>query len=156
MNTTDAHGWTRRSQSNVVLWTLQALLAALFLFAGAMKLVLPIEAMGGPIPLPGAFLRFLGVAEVLGAIGLIAPGALHMARGLTPIAAGALAIVMVGATEITVLGGSLAGAVVPFVVGVLLTAIVYGRRAWLPSGVAQRRLDRSAVHIVDAAVRVTL
>src|SRR4051812_4591721 len=57
---------------NVLLWVVQGLLAALFVFAGAIKLVLPLEALtAGPVPLPGLFLRFIGVAEVLGAFGLI-------------------------------------------------------------------------------------
>src|SRR5215472_7107025 len=46
------------------LWTVQVLLALVFLFAGGLKLVLPIEMLKGPIALPGAFLRFLGTAEV--------------------------------------------------------------------------------------------
>ena len=56
----------------VLLWIVQILLACLFLFAGGMKLVLPIEQMttGSPIILPGWLLRFLGVVEVLGALGL--------------------------------------------------------------------------------------
>ena len=39
---------------NITLWVIQGLLAALFLFAGSMKLVLPIEAMAGPVSLPMA------------------------------------------------------------------------------------------------------
>ena len=46
-----------------LLWIAQGLLALLFLFAGGMKLVLPIESMAGPVDLPGWFLRFLGVAR---------------------------------------------------------------------------------------------
>ena len=51
---------------NVALWIAQGLLAALFLFAGGTKLILPIEEMTKEIALPGLFLRFIGVAEVLG------------------------------------------------------------------------------------------
>ena len=58
---------------NIALWIIQALLAALFLFAGGMKLITPIEEMTKQIAMPGWFLRFIGVAEVLGAIGLILP-----------------------------------------------------------------------------------
>ena len=60
---------------NIALWIVQALLAALFLFAGGMKLVMPIEEMTKqmPLPLPGWFLLFTGVVEVLGAVGLILP-----------------------------------------------------------------------------------
>jgi hypothetical protein len=59
-----------------VLWIIQALLALLFLFAGGTKLIIPpdvLASMGSPnqIPLPGLFVRFVGVAEVLGALGLL-------------------------------------------------------------------------------------
>jgi hypothetical protein len=74
------------------LWIGQGLLAIIFLFSGGLKLVLPLEAMTGPIPLPGLFLRFIGVAEVLGAIGLILPGVLRIRPGLTPLAAAGLVI----------------------------------------------------------------
>ncbi len=63
---------------NRILWIVQWLLALLFLFAGVMKLVLPIEEMTKQIALPGAFLRFVGVTEVLGAFGLILPGLLRI------------------------------------------------------------------------------
>ena len=56
----------QRSIMPHALWTVQIVLALLFLFAGAMKLVMPIEAMTKEMPLPGLFLRFVGVAEVLG------------------------------------------------------------------------------------------
>ena len=68
------------------LWIVQGLLALLFLFAGGMKLVLPMEQLEGSMPMPGAFLRFIGVAEVLGAIGLILPALLRIQPWLTPAA----------------------------------------------------------------------
>ena len=74
------------------LWIVQALLAALFLFAGGMKLVLPLEQMTGPIALPGPLLRFIGVMEVLGGLGLVLPGLLGIRPGLTPLAAAGLVI----------------------------------------------------------------
>jgi len=112
---------------NRVLWTVQGLLAALFLFAGVMKLVLPIEAMAGPVVLPGPFLRLIGVAETLGAIGLVVPWLTRILPELTPVAAGGLVIIMIGATAVTVLGGALAGAIVPLIVGVLATVVAVGR-----------------------------
>jgi len=113
--------------SSAALWSIQGLLAALFLFAGGMKLVMPIEMMKGPVELPGLFLRFIGVCEVLGAIGLILPELLRIKRVLTPVAAAGLTIIMMGATVITAMGGALAPAGVPFVVGVLLSVVAYGR-----------------------------
>ena len=58
---------------NISLWIVQVLLALLFLFAGGVKLVLPLDKLTGPIPVPGPFTRFIGVAEVLGGLGLILP-----------------------------------------------------------------------------------
>ena len=67
---------------NTALWIVQALLAALFLFAGGIKLVTPMEEMMKqmPIPLPGWFVLFTGVVEMLGAIGLILPGSCAYGR----------------------------------------------------------------------------
>ena len=109
------------------LWIVQGLLAALFLFAGVMKLVLPLDQMTGTIPLPGAFLRFIGVVEVLGAVGLILPSLLRVRPGLTPLAAGGLVIIMIGAVWITVAGGDVAPAMIPLLVGVLAAFVAYGR-----------------------------
>jgi len=55
-------------KTNVPLWTIQGLLAALFLFAGVMKLIMPIEALTAQSTLPGLFLRFIGVVGVLGGL----------------------------------------------------------------------------------------
>jgi hypothetical protein len=109
------------------LWAVQGLLAALFLFAGGMKLILPIEKLAGPVALPGLFVRFIGVAEVAGALGLILPGLLRLWPGLTPLAAAGLVIIMIGATVITLAGGAVAPALMPLVVGLLAAFVAYGR-----------------------------
>jgi len=118
-------------KANVALWVVQVLLAGLFLFAGGFKLVAPIAEMTKQIPMPGAFLRFIGVAEVAGALGLILPGIFRIARRLTPIAAGGLVIIMSGAVGITMAGGQIAPALVPLVVGILAGVVSYGRRGAL-------------------------
>ncbi len=112
---------------NAALWIVQALLAALFLFAGGMKLVMPIEEMTKQVAMPGPFLRFIGVVEVLGAIGLILPGLLRIRPGLTPLAAVGLVIIMIGATVVTLVGGDVAPALIPLVVGLLAAFVAYGR-----------------------------
>lgn len=109
------------------LWIVQALLALLFLFAGVMKLVLPLDALKGPVALPGLFLRFIGVVEVLGALGLILPGLLHIRPRLTPLAALGLLILMLGAIAITLMIGDIASALVPLAVGLLAAFVAYGR-----------------------------
>jgi hypothetical protein len=112
---------------NAALWIVQALLAALFLFSGGMKLVLPLDKLTGPIPMPGAFLRFIGVIEVLGALGLILPGLFRIRPGLTPLAAAGLVIIMIGATALGLVTGDLPMALIPFVVGLLAAFVAYGR-----------------------------
>src|SRR5437016_3957167 len=109
------------------LWVVQGLLALLFLFTGGMKLVLPLEAMQGPVELPGLFLRCIGVAEVLGALGLILPGLLRIRPGLTPLAAAGLVIIMIGATVITLAAGEVVAALISLVVGPLAAFVAHGR-----------------------------
>jgi hypothetical protein len=114
---------------NTLLWTVQGLLALLFLFAGISKLVMPVAAMQqGPIALPGWFLRFLGVAETLGALGLVLPGIFGIRQSLTPLAAACLIPIMVGATAITAATGAGLGALFPLIVGLLSFSVAYGRR----------------------------
>jgi uncharacterized membrane protein YphA (DoxX/SURF4 family) len=122
----------RRSTLNIVLWVVQVLLALLFLFGGGTKLVMPLEQLAGPpgsVVLPGAFLRFIGVVEVLGGLGLILPGLLRIRPGLTPLAAAGLVIIMIGAVVITVMGGGSQAAMawIPALTGLLAAFVAYGR-----------------------------
>jgi hypothetical protein len=114
------------------LWTVQWLLAAVFLLAGVSKLVMSIEAMTQQIQLPGWFLRFIGVAETLGAIGLILPGLLQIRPGLTPLAAAGLVIIMVGATVVALVIGEVVGALISLIVGLLAAFVAYGRSRLAP------------------------
>ncbi|HXI34291.1 MAG TPA: DoxX family protein, partial [Gemmatimonadales bacterium] len=83
-----------------------------------------------------------------GALGLILPGALRIKRGLTPLAAAGLVIIMIGAVITTVATQGVAPAVMPFVVGILAGVVVRGRRDWAtPAVVSQaqaRPLARAA------------
>ena len=125
------------------LWTLQILLGLLFIWAGGMKLVLPLEKLTGPVPLPGLFVRFIGVAELLGGLGLILPGLLRIWTVLTPLAAAGLVVIMIGATGIGLAAGDAVMALIPFVVGLLAAFVAWGR--WK---VAPLR-DRSTVSHLD-------
>jgi uncharacterized membrane protein YphA (DoxX/SURF4 family) len=124
---------TMTKTTNYMLWSVQALLALLFLFTGGMKLALPIEAMTKQIALPRLFPRFIGVAEVLGAIALILPGTLRIRQGLTPLAAAALVVVMIGAIAVSWANFGIAQALMPLVVGILLAWVAYRRWAWTAS-----------------------
>ena len=119
------------------LWIIQILLALLFLFAGGTKLILPIEtlqSMGSPnqILLPGWFMRFIGLCEVLGALGLVFPVLLRIKPRLTVLAAVGLAILMIGAVVLSVVADGVLAGVVPLFVGLLLVFVAYGRREPTP------------------------
>src|SRR5712691_10916991 len=122
----------QRRSVTVTLWTVQGLLALLFLFAGSMKLIVPMEVMAAQmaVPLPGMFVRFIGVIEVAGALGLILPALTLILPLLPPLAACGLAIEMVGATVVTQIGIRGAAVLMPLVVGLLCVAIAYGRRSY--------------------------
>jgi hypothetical protein len=122
---------TTSKKVNVTLWTVQALLSALFLFAGWMKLVIPIAALEAQSGLSGEFLRFIGAAELLGALGLILPGLTRVQPRLTPLAAAGLVIIMIGATALTAAAG-VAAAIMPMVVGLLSLFVAYGRSRIAP------------------------
>ena len=113
---------------NIALWIVQGLLALLFLFAGGVKLVLPLDQLAKQAPpLPALFLRFVGVCEVLGAMGLILPRLRRVRANLTPLAAIGLIGIMIGAVVVTLTGGSPAQATFPVVVGALAVFVAYGR-----------------------------
>ena len=109
---------------------MQGVLAALFLFAGAMKMFTPLAVLEQQAHMPGLFLRFIAICELLGALGLIMPGIFRIRIYLTSLAASGLVIIMIGATIATVATASAAMAILPFMVGVLSGVVVYGRGAF--------------------------
>jgi hypothetical protein len=111
---------------NKTLWIAQVLLAALFLFAGGVKLVMSAEELAAA-GLPVLFLRFIAVCEILGALGLILPGLLKIGTGLTPLAAAGLVVIMIGATVFGILSGMFAMALIPAVTGLVAAFVAYGR-----------------------------
>lgn len=122
---------------NRLLWVVQVLLALLFLFAGGTKLVMPAKELTASGPLPAPFLRFIGVMEIVGGLGLILPGMLRIRTELTPLAAAGLVIIMSGAVVVTILTMDFAMAIMPFVTGVLALFVAYGRWRLVPLGMAQ-------------------
>jgi putative oxidoreductase len=114
----------------IALWTAQITLAMLFLFAGVMKFVMPVKEMTSGSSLPGSFFHFIGVMEVLGAIGLVLPCLLRISPFLTPVAACGLVIIMAGATVTSIPMGWIS--LLPLFVGVAAAFIAYGRFKLLP------------------------
>ena len=112
---------------NTRLWTAQAILAALFLFAGVFKLVTPTDVLATQSHMPGAFIKFIGVCETLGAIGLILPGLTKIRPGLTPLAAAGLVIIMIGAVVTSIIQGAGVAAAFPGVVGAIAFYVARGR-----------------------------
>jgi uncharacterized membrane protein len=113
---------------NRALWIVQGLLAILFAFAGIMKLITPVEVLSVMSPFPGELIRFIGVCEVLGAVGLILPYALRILPGLTALAAAGLVVIMIGATVTTLAIGGGVMALPTVILGLLAALVVFGRR----------------------------
>jgi len=113
---------------NILLWVLQALLAAAFLAHGLLLLMPPAEiAAQMNAALPRSFWVFLGVAEVAAAIGITLPGATRIQPWLVPAAAAGIMFVMVSATIWHVMRGEISSAVVTLVLLVMATFVAYMR-----------------------------
>ena len=113
---------------NTVLWTLQIVLALLFAFAGTSKFVMDPAQLAPPgSPVSADFIRFIGVCECLGAIGLIVPQWTGILPRLTAIAAICLIVIMIGAVIITLMTQPASLAILPFITGILLCVVAYGR-----------------------------
>jgi putative oxidoreductase len=118
------------------LWSVQGLLAAAFLASGAMKLAQPIEVLAQQASyaaaLPAVVVRFIGLAEVAGALGLILPAVTRIKPGLTPLAAGGLVVVMVLAMIWHLTHGEAAFVAAPLVLGALAAFVAWGRHLRAP------------------------
>ncbi len=119
---------------HVSLWVLQLGLGALFIAAGAMKVGISqaeILALGEEqawvLRVPEALIRFIGVSELAGGLGLILPAATRIKTWLTPLAAAGLTTVMVLAAGVHALSGEFAEIAVNVVLGTLTALVAYGR-----------------------------
>ena len=112
---------------NILLWFIQSLLAALFLFGGVMKLIMPGPALEQQAHMSATFLKFIGVCETLGGLGLVLPGIFRRQQYLTPLAAAGLVIIMIGAVVVSIRNMGVSSAILPAVVGVLCAFVAYGR-----------------------------
>jgi uncharacterized membrane protein YphA (DoxX/SURF4 family) len=125
------NGWT------IGLWVAQALLAAFYLYAGYNKLTQPIEALGAMgmgfvLVVPELLTRFIGLAEALGAAGLILPAATRIMPRLTPLAALGLSIIQVLAIGFHISRGELMVLPMNLVLLALSLFVLWGRERKAP------------------------
>jgi uncharacterized membrane protein len=116
---------------NVFLWIVQAILAALFAMSGLVKVLQPKDKLAGKYPwmqdVSQATVRFIGVMELLGAIGLIVPAATGIAPVLTPIAGTGLAVIVVLAAGTHIRRKEPSGVAVTAILFVLAALVAWGR-----------------------------
>lgn len=121
---------------NIALWIVQALLALAFIMAGSMKLFQPITTLSKNLTwageLPAWQVRGIGLAELLGGLGLILPGVTHIATWLTPVAALGLVITMLLAVIFHLVRRETPRMAPSLILGLLTLAVFYGRFALLP------------------------
>jgi len=113
------------------LWVVQALAAVAFLGAGMMKATKPLAELAANMAwvphFPALAVRAIGVAEVLGALGLVLPSALRVMPRLTPLAAAGLVALMLGAAGTHVVLGEAGMAMPSLVLGAMAAFVAWGR-----------------------------
>jgi putative oxidoreductase len=127
-----AHTTTQPSKGlHIALWVVQVLLAAAFLMAGGMKLTAPIEELAKNMAwvsaVPPGLVRFIGLSEVAGALGLILPAATRIKPSLTGVAGAALVVVMVLAMGMHISRGEYPFLGGPVVLAALSAFVAWGR-----------------------------
>ena len=122
---------TRSKGLHITLWGVQVLLAAMFGLSGAMKATTPIPALANSAPwaadVPEALVRFIGVAELAGAAGLLLPALTRILPVLTPLAATGLAIIMVLAVAFHVSRSEPTMLPINLVLGAVAAFVAWGR-----------------------------
>lgn len=122
---------------NTVLWVMQALLALAFLMVGGAKLTQPIVTLSKRMPwaasIPKRLVRFIGLAELLGAVGIILPLLTGILPWLTAVAAGGLALVMICAIAFHLVRHEAASLPTNLVLLLLLLVVLVGRVAIVPA-----------------------
>ena len=117
---------------NVVLWIVQVLLAAAFGVSGVMKSTMPIPELALQVPwsddVPVAFVRFIGLVELTGAVGLILPALTRIKPGLTPLAALGILTIMLLAMLFHISRGEFGVLPINLALGAMAAFIAWGRR----------------------------
>ena len=121
---------------HVGLWVVQVVLGLAFSMAGAMKLFTPIPELSVQMAwvnaFPELFVRFVGLSELAGGVGLVLPSALRIQPWLTPLAAAGLTLTMAAAVAVHVWLGEGAMSAPAVVFGSLAAFVAWGRSAAAP------------------------
>lgn len=116
---------------HIALWIVQVLLAGMFLMAGVTKTFTPVAELAKMMPWvadsSALLVRFVGVSELLGGLGLILPALTRIRPVLTVAAAAGLVVVMVLAAGLHVYRGELSGLPINFILGGLAAFVAWGR-----------------------------
>ncbi|CAE6780365.1 DoxX family protein [Xanthomonas arboricola] len=132
MSATSASSTAIRSRKlHISLWVAQGTLALLYAGTGFMKATQPIAALTAMMQWPGvapeALVRFIGIAELVGALGLILPSLLRIAPKLTPLAATGLVLIQVLAIPFHLSRGEASVVPVNLVLLALAAFVAWGR-----------------------------
>jgi uncharacterized membrane protein YphA (DoxX/SURF4 family) len=129
-------GIRRRTGPRIALWAAQLLLAGMFLMAGVMKISTPMadlaQQLAWTASTPEALVRFIGLAEIAGAIGLVLPALTRIKPILTAWAAVGLLTIMVLASAMHTVRGELGALPLNAVLGGLAALVAWGRFRWAP------------------------
>ncbi len=117
---------------NTTLWIIQSLIALTFLYSGINKSIFSEEKLvasgqTGVEGLPMPLIRFIGVVEILGAIGIILPLLLNILPVLTAISAIGFAVIMILAARIHYKRGEYKTVFINFIIFLMCLFIAYGR-----------------------------
>ena len=144
-----------RDALRVALWIAQLVLFTVFAVTGFAKVTMPIARlapmMAWVTEVPPALVRFIGIAELSGALGVLLPSVTRVHPALTPLAALGLGVVMVLAAPVHLLAGEMARASVPLALGALAAFVAWGRYALVPIAARQPRRRVASRRIGTAA-----
>lgn len=131
-----ANGQKSSTALHIALWVVQVLLAASLVWSFWTKLFQPIDKLAAMWPwagqVPAAFVKFTGIVDLLGAVGLVLPALLRIRPQLTPIAAGCFIVLMVCAITFHVLRGEASVIGVNIVFALLAAFVAWGRFSKAP------------------------
>lgn len=127
---------------HIALWVVQVLLAGMFFMAGSTKLFQPIEALTQNMPwvadVPSGMVRFIGLSQVLGSLGLLLPSLLRIQPKLTVVAAYCLALVMLLAAGFHISRGEFNGIGPSVVLMAVSLFLAWGRSKRAPIAACTR------------------